>query len=140
MINIDDEDFDEETLEDKIFEKADYIGEVLTGERKIKLALPKRQVKPKVVKPKKPSIISIIINDFKLSINKYKTMSLPRLIGLGALLLLSILIVAIIAYLILSLMTALLQLGILGFIIFSIFMCTLCASGILLLASRYTRK
>jgi hypothetical protein len=140
MINIDDDDFEEETLEDRIFEKADYIGDILTGKRKIKLTLPKKPVKPKIIKSKKPSRISIIVNDFKLSINKYKTMPLSRLIGLGIILLLAILIVAIVAYLLLSLMTTLLQLGILGFIIFAIFICVLCSSGILLLASRYTRK
>jgi len=139
MINIDDEDFDEETLEEKVFEKADYIGEVLIGERKINLTLPKRST-PQLVKPKKPSKLSISINNFKTSLNKYKTMPLSRLIGLGIILLLAIFCISIIGYLLLSLMTELLKIGIIGFIIFSIFICAMCACGVLLLAARYTRK
>jgi hypothetical protein len=137
MINIDDDDYDEETLEERIFDKADFIGEIVTGERKIKLSLPKLPSKPK---RKKPSKIAKIINNFKISFNKYKNMSLKRFIGIGILLVSAIICISIVVYLLLSLMTELLKLGIMGFAIFSIFICTLCACGILLLASRYTRK
>jgi hypothetical protein len=140
MINIDDEDFDEETLEDKVFEKADFIGEILIGERKIKLALPSGSSKPKPVKPKKPSLFTKIINNYKSSFKKYKDMPLSRLLGLGILLLVAIFCISIVAYLLLLLMTELLKLGIMGFAIFAIFICAMCACGILLIAARYTRK
>jgi hypothetical protein len=140
MINIDDEDLDEETLEDKVFEKADYIGEVITGERKIKFALPKRDIKIKIVKPKKPSIFKTTISNFKKSFNKYKNMPLHRLIGLSIILILAITCVAIVGYLVMGLMVNLLKYGVIGFAIFSVFICALSACGILLLASRYTRK
>lgn len=140
MINIDDEDLDEETLEDKVFEKADYIGEVITGERKIKLALPKREVKAKIIKSKKPSRFTTIISNYKKSFEKYRNMPLHRIIGLSIILLLAITCVTIVGYLIMSLMVSLLKYGVIGFAIFAIFICALSACGILLLASRYTRK
>jgi len=140
MINIDDEDFDEETLEDKVFEKADYIGEVLTGERKIKFALPKREIKAKIVKPKKPSRFATIISNYKKSFEKYRNMPLHRIIGLSIILILAITCVAIVGYLIMKLMISLLRYGTIGFAIFAVFICALSACGILLLASRYTRK
>lgn len=140
MINIDDDEFEEETLEERVFEKADYIGEILVGEKKVNLSLAKISRPKQTPKPKKPSKLAIFINDFKTSINKYKSMPLKRLLGLGIILLVMIFCIAIISYLLLTLMTELLKLGIIGFIIFAIFICSICICGILLLASRYTRK
>lgn len=140
MINIDDEDLDEETLEEKVFEKADYIGEVLTGERKIHFKLPKREQKGTVQKPKKPSKITTFINNFKKFITKYRNMPITRIIGLIIILIISILVVVTTCYLLLLLLTGLLKLGVIGLVGFSIVMCALSVSGVLLWAARYTRK
>lgn len=138
MIKIDDD--DEETFEDKLFEKADYIGEILIGERKLHLTLPKKQLIKIQPRPKKPSKFNILVSDFKTSITKYKTMSLSRLIGLGMIGLIIIFILSIIIYLLLSLFEALLKLGLIGFVVFAILLCTLCASGVLIIATRYSHK
>jgi len=137
MINIDDEDFDDETFGERLFEKADYIGEIVTGKRKIHLAIPK---KDQIQKKSKPSNLAIFIKNIKKSLAKYKNMSLPRIIGLIIILLLSICIIAFVGYLLFLLLTSLVKLGVIGLIGFSIFMCAISVSGILLLASRYTQK
>jgi len=139
MINIDEEDLEEETLEDRVFEKADYIGEVLTGERKIHFKLPERKQKPKP-KPKRSSRFTIFVNNFRRSLLKYKEMSLARLIGLSILLILSITVIAVIGYLLLLLLAGLLKLGLIGLIGFSFLMCALSVSTILIIASRYSRQ
>ena len=139
MINIDDKDLDDETLEDKVFEKADYIGEVLTGERKISFALPKRQA-PKKVKPKKPSQLQLFIISFKHSLKKYREMSLSRILGMSIIFILSISILAFVVFLLYLLLKSLLRLGIIGLIGFAIFMCAASLSITLLIASRYTQK
>jgi hypothetical protein len=139
MINIDDEDLDDETLEERIFEKADYIGEVLTGERKIKLYTPKpKKSQPK--KPKKPSFIHKFIIDMRKSITKYREMSIARIIGITILLLTAIICITSIAYLLFMLLSKLLTFGILGLVFFAIIMCAISMSGMLLLSSRFTRK
>jgi uncharacterized membrane protein len=141
MINIDDEDLDEETLEERVFEKADYIGEVLTGERKIHFRLPKRAQKNKTVpKPVKPSKFTIFITNFKKFLSKYKNMPVTRIIGLIIILIISISVVVTTCYLLLLLLTGLLKLGVIGLVGFSIVMCALSVSGVLLWAARYTRK
>lgn len=140
MINIDDEDLTEETLEDQIFEKADYIGEVLTGERKIHFKIPKRIPKVQIKTIKHPSKFKMIINDLKKSFTKYKEMSLARIIGISILIIASILFIAVIIYLLLILLTGLLKLGIFGFIIFLIAMCAILICGVLVLSARYNRK
>jgi hypothetical protein len=141
MIDIDDEEIEEETLEDRVFEKADYIGEVLTGERKVKLSLPEKERKiQKPKSPRKPSQFKLFIEDFKKSFSKYKNMSLARLIGMSIILILSISVVAFIGYLLFILLATLITFGILGLIGFAIFMCALSGSAVLLLASRYSRK
>lgn len=139
MINIDDEDFDDETLEERVFEKADYIGEILTGERKIHFRLPERAIKTKL-KPKHPSKFTIFINNFKKSFTKYKEMPLARLIGLSILIILSITVISIVIYLLVLLLTGLLKLGVVGLIGFSVIMCALSVTCVLILASRYNRK
>jgi len=140
MINIDEEDLDEETLEDRVFEKADYIGEVLTGERKIHFKLPARTQHIKIRKMPQPSKINIFINNIKKSVSKYREMSLTRLIGMSILVMLSISAIAFVGYLLLLLLTGLLKLGVIGLIGFSMILCALCVSGVLILASRYTRR
>jgi len=140
MINIDDDDLEEETLEDQIFEKADYIGEVLTGERKIHLKMPKRIPKVHVKTIKKPSKFKMLINDLKKSFTKYKNMSLARLIGMSILIIASISIIAGIIYVLLLLLTGLLKFGLFGFLIFLIAMCTILVTIVLIIASRYTQK
>lgn len=141
MFNIDDEDLEEETLEDKVFEKADYIGEVLTGERKIHLTLPKKKIKVKIqTKPVKPSQIKLFIESCKKSYRKYREMSLARLIGMCILIILSISLIAVICYLLTLLLTGLLKLGMIGYIIFLVAMCAIMITGVLLLVSRYNRK
>jgi hypothetical protein len=140
MINIDEEDLNEETLEDRVFEKADYIGEVLTGERKIHFKLPAHVQHIKIRKTPEPSKVKVFINNIKKSLSKYRDMPLSRLIGLSILLILSISIVAFIGYLLLVLLTGLLKLGVIGLIGFSMIMCALSVSGVLLLASRYSRN
>lgn len=141
MIDIEEEDIEEETLEDRVFEKADYIGDVLTGERKIKFKLPEKERKlPQQKKPRKPSQFSLLISDFKHSFAKYKNMSLSRIIGISIILILSISVVALIGYILFTLLTTLIALGILGLIGFAIFMCALSGSAVFLLASRYSRK
>lgn len=140
MINIEEEDFDEETLEDRVFEKADYIGEILTGERKIHFKLPTRTQHIKIRKTPQPSAIKIFINNIKKSISKYREMSLTRLIGMSILIILSISIIAFVGYLLLLLLTGLLKLGVIGLIGFSMIMCALSVSGVLILASRYARR
>ena len=140
MINIDDEDLEEETLEDQIFDKADYIGEVLTGERKIHFKIPERIPKVHVKTIKRPSKFKMIITDLKKSFTKYKEMSLARIIGISILVLISVSIIAIIVYLLLLLLTGLLKFGLFGFIIFLVAMCAILVCGILLLLTRYSRK
>lgn len=140
MINIDDKDLDDETLEEKVFEKADYIGEVLTGERKIKFELPKRQQQVKKIKPKKPSQLQIFITDLKHSFKKYREMSLARLLGMSIIFILSISTLAVVGYLLYLLLKSLLRLGVIGLVGFAIFMCAASLSITLLIASRYTRK
>jgi hypothetical protein len=140
MFNIDDEDLEEESLEDQVFEKADYIGEVLTGERKIQFKLPERAPKVKVKSIKRPSTIKTMINNFKKSFKKYKEMSLSRLIGITILILITISIFAFVIYLLLLLLAGLLKLGIFGFIIFLVAMCAILVCGVLLLTARYNRK
>lgn len=140
MINIDDEDLEEETLEDQIFEKADYIGEVLTGERKIHFKIPERIPKVHVKTIKHPSKFKMIITDLKKSFTKYKEMSLARIIGISILVITSILFIVFIVYLLLLLLTGLLKLGIFGFIVFLIAMCAILVCGVLLLSARYNRK
>jgi hypothetical protein len=139
MINIDDEDLEEETLGDKVLEKADYIGELLTGERKLHFKLPDHGQKT-IQKPKKPSKFTVFITNFKKYLAKYRNMPITRIIGLSIILILSISLVAITGYLLLLLLAGLLKLGIIGIVGFSIVMCALSVSGILLLASRYTRR
>jgi hypothetical protein len=140
MINIDDKDLDDETLEEKVFEKADYIGEVLTGERKIKFALPQRKQQIKKIKPKKPSQLKLFITSLKHSFKKYREMSLARLLGMSIIFILSISTLSIVGYLLYLLLKSLLRLGIIGLIGFAIFMCASSLSMVLLIASRYTRK
>lgn len=141
MIDIDENEIEEETLENKVFEKADYIGDILTGERKIKLSLPERkQRESKPKKPRKPSQLKLFIEDFKQSFSKYKNMSLSRLIGMSIILILSVSFVAFIGYLLFTLLTTLITFGILGLIGFAIFMCAVSGSAVILLASRYSRK
>lgn len=139
MINIDDDDLDE-TLGDKVFEKADYIGEVLTGERKIQFKIPEYTPRIKVQTIKKPSIIKMFIMDFKKSIMKYKEMSLARLLGISILTIISVSVIATVLYLLLLLLRGLLKLGLFGFIIFLIAMCAILVSGVLLISTRYSRK
>lgn len=140
MINIDDEDLNDETLEERVFEKADYIGEVLTGERKIQFKLPDKKQTPKKIKPKKPSQLQLFIISLKQSFKKYREMSLTRLLGMSIILIISISVLAIIGYLLYLLLTALLKFGIIGLVGFAIFMCATSLSIVLLIASRYTRK
>jgi len=140
MFNIDEEDLEEETLEDQIFEKADYIGEVLTGERKIHFKIPKRVPKVQVKTIKRPSKLKMIITDFKKSFTKYKEMTLARIIGISILILISVSLMAFIVYLLLLLLTGLLKFGLFGFIIFLVAMCAILVCGILLLSARYNRK
>lgn len=140
MINIDDDDLEEETLGDRVLEKADYIGEVLTGERKLHFKLSGRKQKNNIQKPKKPSKFTIFIANFKKSLTKYRNMPITRIIGLSIILIISISLVAITCYLLLLLLTGLLKLGVIGLVGFSIVMWALTISGILLLASRYTRR
>ena len=140
MINIDDEDLEEETLEDQIFEKADYIGEVLTGERKIHFKMPERIPKVQVKTIKRPSKFKMIVTDFKKSFTKYKEMSLARITGISILALATISFIAFITYLLLLLLTGLLKFGLFGFIIFLVAMCAILVCGILLLSARYNRK
>jgi|GEM_PF-4430829 len=142
MFNIEEEDLEEESLEDKVFEKADYIGEVLTGERKIHLVLPKKEnLKIKIkTKPVKPSRLKLFIESCKKSYKKYREMSLARLIGMCILALLSITVIAVICYLLTLLLTGLLKLGMIGYIIFLAAMCAIMITGVLLLVSRYNRK
>jgi len=140
MIDIDKDEIEEETLEDKVFEKADYIGDVVTGVRKIKLKLPQKVISTQQKKPKKPSQIKLFIHDCKKSFSKYKNMSLSRLIGMSIILILSVSILAFVGYLLIFLLTSLLTFGVLGLVGFAIFMCALSGSIVLLIASRYTRK
>jgi hypothetical protein len=140
MFNIDEEDLEEETLEDQVFEKADYIGEVLTGERKIHFKLPERAPKVKVKSIKQPSKVKIIIANFKKSFSKYKEMSLARIIGMSVLVLTTISIFAFVIYILLLLLTGLLKFGLMGFIIFLVAMCAILVCGVLLLTSRYNHK
>lgn len=136
MINIDDDDLDEETFEDRIYDKADAIGEILTGERKIKFKMPKKEVKP-IIKIKKPSKVKTFFGNLKESLIKYRKMSLSRIIGLGILFLLTTFIISIVVFLLLTLMTSLLSLGLIGFIIFIICICSLCISSILILVLKF---
>lgn len=140
MFNIDEEDLEEETLEEKVFEKADYIGEVLTGERKVHFKIPERTPNVKLKTIKRPSHIKKLISGFKSSFNKYKEMSLKRLIGMSVIIILSISTFALVIYLLLLLLSGLLKFGLFGFIIFLIAMCAIIVCGIVILISRYTHK
>lgn len=140
MFNIDDDDLEEETLEDMVFDKADYIGEVLTGERKIHFTLPKRAPKIKVKSIKSPSKIKIMLTNFKTSLSKYKNMSLARIIGMSILLIAIISIIAIIIYILLLLLSSLLKFGFIGFVIFIISLCAILVSIVLTLSTIYAHK
>jgi hypothetical protein len=140
MINIDNEDLDDETFENKMLEKADYIGEVLIGERKIKLQLPKRKPQLTKPKPKKLSVIQLFINNIKQSFKKYREITLARLLGLSIIIIIIISILTISIYLLYLLLMELAKIGIVGIIGFTIFMCALSLSTIILIASRYTQK
>jgi hypothetical protein len=140
MIDIEEEDIEEETLEDRIFEKADYIGDILTGERKVKVKLPDKNQKNLPHQRPKYSQFQLFINDFKKSLLKYKHMSLSRVIGMSIILILAISIMAIVGYLLFLLLTSLLKFGIAGLVGFTIFMCAVSGSVVLFVASRFTTK
>jgi hypothetical protein len=151
---IDIEPDDEETFEDRLFERADNIGDIVTGKRKytkedfdqIKIYADRLLNKGKkrdehgispvrVIKksPPKPNPLIVFIN-------KYKSMPLSRLIGLSIIILFAVITIVTAAYLMFSIMVRLMNSGILGIIGFGILAFGLCMSTLLFFTLKYNRK
>lgn len=144
---IDVESDDDETFEDKLFEKADHIGDIVTGKKKytkddidrIKiytqrlLNKDKRSGKIKPKNPPKPNPVSIFIK-------KYKSMPKSRLVGLIVIVIFALVTILAAGYLLFSIMMSLMNAGIFGIIGFGILAFGVCMSALLVFSLRFNRK
>lgn len=134
MIDIESE--EENSLEESILEKADHIGNIITGKEKITFDYSKFLPKKKLTKQYNADLK----NKLQSSINKYKQIQLSRFIGLSLMLILAISIISVIIYLLYSLFTILMSAGILGIVGFGIFSLTLSICIVLIISLKYRTK
>lgn len=149
---IDIEPDDDETFEERLFEKADNIGDIVTGKKKytkedfdqIKIYAQRLLNKGKRRNEHGISPVRVIkksqSNPLIVFINKYKAMPLSRLVGLSIILIFAAVAISTAAYLLFSIMVKLMNSGIFGIIGFGILAFGLCMSTLLIFTLKFNRK